>query len=103
MSLISELEYERNRYYKLRDDITEIYNCLTIGDNKFDYVDKQLYKYYNINDEQVIQNNLEKISENINNIKNVLNNNILIAINNRIAQLDTEIEQAQELSILGGG
>lgn len=97
MSLISELEYERNRYYRLIDNVKSICNYLDDSSNHIDSAIEQLNKFYRIDEEKADNNKLKETANNINNVRSVLVDKIIPSISNKISQLNSEISRLQEL------
>lgn len=97
MSLISELQNERSRYYVLRDKIKLICNHLNNSRDDIKEAAKQLEQFYLINEEVADYEKLNTIASNTSTIKDILINKIIPAINNKINQLNNEIDKASEL------
>lgn len=99
MNLISNLEYERNRYYKLKDSIIYICSCLNKGIENIDDSSIILDKLYTINDESVDNKTFKKIIKDIDSMYEVLNNTILPAINKKIDILTNDIKKIENSSM----
>ncbi len=99
MSLISELEYERNRYYKLMDNIKSICSHLNTSTTNIESATNQLGKYYRIDSDIADNSKLKDSVDSINNIYNILITKIIPTINSRIAQLNIEITRLHELDL----
>lgn len=91
MSLLQELEYERNKYYRLLDDINSIYTDIENCIDDLDSADLELYKYYLVNDESTDDKKINNTISNLTSTNEVLKNTIIPAINNKIAQLNDDI------------
>ena len=80
MALISELEYERNRYYKLIENINLICRYLNSGNENINKAFTQLDKLYRVDDNKVDNDILKQTGNNINSIYQVLVEKIIPAI-----------------------
>lgn len=96
MSLVSDLEYERNRYYRLLEDIKSIYSNLDNCGDKLDNSDIELSNFYQINDESIDKKRISELVKSIDGTNVILKENIIPAIKNKIEQLNQDIERAQE-------
>ena len=89
---ITELQYERNRYSKLRNDLRLINQRLSNSVGEINAMIDGVDRYYKINDNTT---NLKKLIEAKNNILDMQNNitNIILPnINSKINTLDGDIE-----------
>lgn len=91
MSLLQELEYERNKYYRLLDDVNSIYANLEKCIDNLDNADLELAKYYLVNDEGADEKKINNTISNITSTSEVLKETIIPAINNKITQLNNDI------------
>lgn len=91
MSLLQELEYERNKYYRLLDDINSIYSNIDNCIDDLDNADIELSKYYLVNDESADDKKINNTISNLTSINEVLKDTIIPAINSKITQLNDDI------------
>lgn len=95
MSLLQELEYERNKYYRLLDDINSIYTNIDNCIDNLDNADLELSKYYLVNEESADEKKIYNTISNLTSTKEVLKDTIIPAINNKITQLNNDITKTQ--------
>lgn len=91
MSLLQELEYERNKYYRLLDDINSIYTNIENCVDNLDSADLELSRYYVINNESADDKKINNTIKSLSSTKEVLKDTIIPAINSKIAQLNDDI------------
>lgn len=96
MSLLQELEYERNKYYRLLDDINSIYTDIDNCIDDLDSSDLELSKYYLVNDESADEKKINNTISNLTAINEVLKSTIIPAINSKITQLNDDITKQGE-------
>jgi len=99
MSKLSNLEYERNRFYKFKDDIIKIINLLNNINENLDNSSIELDSSFTINDEYIDNNIFKTNTKDINKTLKILNETIIPSINNKIVQLNTEIKNNEKLVI----
>lgn len=93
MSAISKLEYERNCYHKLKDEITNACNTLI---NSIDDIDDSsiiLDKSYLINEKNIFEDKYKKILKKLEDINIVLLDTILPNIDNKIETITNDINK----------
>lgn len=96
MTIVSKLEYERNCYYKLKEEITSICNILT---NNIDDIDESsiiLEKSYVINEKNIFENKYKSILKRLEEINVVLLDTILPNIEYKIESITDEINNIME-------
>ena len=99
MSKFNNLEYERNRFYKFKDDIIKIINLLNNINENLDNSSIELDSSFTINDEYIDNNIFKTNTKDINKTLKILNETIIPSINNKIVQLNTEIKNNEKLVI----
>ncbi len=95
MSLLQELEYERNKYYRLLDDINSICTNIDSCIDNLDNADLELSRYYLVNDESADEKKINNIISNLTSTNEVLKDTIIPAIKSKIEQLNNDITKAQ--------
>jgi hypothetical protein len=87
----TELQYERNRYSKLRNDLRLINQKLSNSISDINAVIDGVDNYYKINDNSTNLKKLIETKNNILDIQNNINNIVLPSINEKISTLDGDI------------
>ena len=88
----TDLQYERNRYSKLRNDLRQINQKLANSINSINNVISGMENYYVINDNKINIQELKETKEKIQEIQNNINNIVLPGINEKINTLDGDIQ-----------
>ena len=94
--IVSELEYERNCYYKLKEELNNLCDMLEISIDDIDDSSIILDNSYLINDNSIFDKKYKGIIKNLNNINNVLLDTIIPGIDNKIEVLTNEINNLLE-------
>lgn len=95
MTVISNLEYDRNCYFELRDKIKNICTDMNTNINNLSQTKQNIDKYLKIEDvnnpHQSLSNKIEELKE----IYNNLINNVIPAINSKIDSINNNIKDIQ--------
>ncbi len=95
MTVISNLEYDRNCYFELRDKIKNICTDMNTNINNLSQTKQNIDKYLKIDDvnnpHQSLSNKIEELKE----IYNNLINNVIPAINSKIDSINNNIKDIQ--------
>lgn len=95
MTVISNLEYDRNCYFELRDKIKNICTDINTNINNLSQTKQNIDKYLKIDDvnnpHQSLSNKIEELKE----IYNNLINNVIPAINSKIDSINNNIKDIQ--------
>jgi len=94
--IASELEYERNCYYKLKEELSNLCDMLELSIDDIDDSSIILDNSYLINDNNIFDKKYKDIIKNLNNINNVLLDTIIPGIDNKIEVLTNEINNLLE-------
>lgn len=92
----AELEYERNSYYKLKEELNNMCDMLS---NVIDDVDDSsivLDNTYLINEKNIFEKKYKDILKELNNINNNILDTILPGIENKIEVLTKDINELME-------
>lgn len=95
MTVISNLEYDKNCYFELRDKIKNICTDMNTNINNLSQTKQNIDKYLKIDDvnnpHQSLSNKIEELKE----IYNNLINNVIPAINSKIDSINNNIKDIQ--------
>ncbi len=100
VSLISELEERRNRYYKLIDNMNSICSHLDNSTTNIEKAIEYSNSFYRLNNEPADKNKLENTINEINNINDMITTKIIPSINSCISNLTIELNKIADNSNL---
>lgn len=96
MTVISNLEYEKNCYFELRDKIKNICTDMNTNINNLNQTKQNIDKYLIIDDIDTPHQSLSNKIEELKDIYNNLINNVIPAINSKIDSINSSIKEIQE-------
>lgn len=99
MAVISDLEYERNKYCNLRDSIKEISTELNSNINSITQIEQNLAKNLLLDNEKYENKQLTNKKEELKTIHDNLINRVMPAINQKINSINSTIKELE--SIMG--
>ena len=95
MTVISNLEYDRNCYFELRDKIKNICTDMNTNINNLSQTKQNIDKYLKIDDVNNPHQSLSYKIEELKEIYNNLINNVIPAINSKIDSINNNIKDIQ--------
>ena len=94
--IISDLEYERNRYYKLKEELNNLCDMLKLSMDDIDDSSIILDNTYLINDNNIFNKKYKNMINNLNDMYNTILDTIIPGIDNKIESLTKDINNLTE-------
>ena len=94
---INELQYERNRYYKLRSDLRSINQRLSNSISEINITIESMNNNYKINDSLTNTQKLVETKDKLTEMQSNITNLVLPSVNNKIDLLSADIEVLSSL------